>query len=477
MEGGGIDGEGGCNASIASPATVTLSVPAGVTASTTTMTFTSCQPAFKSVTFGSSTPGDYAITVASISDAGAGSYNNQANFTLHVNAASLTNTAPTIAFTTTHTMANEGDTKTFAFAITDTSADTHSFVTGFPDCGTGNTLGNSSIDDAADTGTFQCLFPDGHVPGVASTVSVQIKDQGDLASNIATANVNVNNVAPAVSALTGGTPVNEHSTATQTYTYEINEPGDDTVTATPECGPGNSVSEATNTNAGGSFKCTFPDGLDPAVESTVSVSATDSDGEEGNTATFGVLVNNVAPTVVAGFEAAVDCRTNATFSIDPDDVGVNDSPRKVNIDWGDGTTEPEISRTDLEPFTVTHVYTLAGTYDATVSVTDKDGATGSDPTNSVMINQTYAVDFLPPFDDSTPSGLIVNNMKNGRVVPVNVTLYDECGLTPVTDPDTDVTIKVSKTSGAGTGDPVEEYADAGESSAGTNEFRWSDDGF
>jgi hypothetical protein len=173
----------------------------------------------------------------------------------------------------------------------------------------------------------------------------------------------------------------------------------------------------------------------------------------------------------------VDCRTNATLSIDPDDLGVNDSPWTINISWGDGNTEPGISRSNLDSFTVTHVYNLAGPYNATVSVVDKDGATGSDPTNSVTINQTYAVDFLPPFDDSTPSGLIINKMKNGRVVPVKVTLYDECGLAPVTDPETDVTIKVSKTSGTGTGDPVEEYADAGESSAGTNEFRWSDDGF
>jgi hypothetical protein len=477
VEGAGIDGQGGCNASDSSPATVTLSVPAEVTASTTTFTFTGCQPAFQSVTFGSSIPGDYPINVASISDGGLGSYTNQANFTLHVEAATPTNTAPSIAFTTTHSAANEGDTKTFTFDITDTSGDTHSYVAGYPDCGTGNILVSSSIDDAADTGTFQCLFPDGDVPAVASTVRVQIKDQGDLASSITTADVTVNNVAPAVSDLTGNTPVNEHSTATQTYTYAINEPGDDTVTATPDCGPGNTISDPTNSNSGGSFKCTFPDGLDPAVESTVSVSATDSDAEEGNTATFGVLVNNLSPTVDAGFSGTVDCRTSATLTIDPDDAGVIDSPWKVNIDWGDGDSEPETSRSNLDSFTVTHVYALAGTYGATVSVTDKDGATGSDLTNSVTINQTYAVDFLPPFDGSTPSGLIVNKMKNGRVVPVKVTLFDECGLAAVTDPDTNVTIKVSKTSGTGTGDPVEEYADAGESSAGTNEFRWSDDGF
>jgi hypothetical protein len=37
---------------------------------------------------------------------------------------------------------------------------------------------------------------------------------------------------------------------------------------------------------------------------------------------------------------------------------------------------------------------------------------------------------------------------------------------------------VTKTNGTGNGDPIEEYADAGSSSAGTNEFRWSSaDGF
>jgi hypothetical protein len=68
-------------------------------------------------------------------------------------------------------------------------------------------------------------------------------------------------------------------------------------------------------------------------------------------------------------------------------------------------------------------------------------------------------------------------MKNGRVVPVKAKIYDDCVGSFVTDPATDVTIKVSKTAGGGAGDPVEEYADAGQSSAGTNGFRWSSDGF
>ena len=45
----------------------------------------------------------------------------------------------------------------------------------------------------------------------------------------------------------------------------------------------------------------------------------------------------------------------------------------------------------------------------------------------------------------------------------------------MTDPASAVTIKVTKTSGTGTGDDIEVYADAGQSSAGTNEFRQAGD--
>jgi hypothetical protein len=91
--GGGAGGN--CNASDGTPATITLSVPAGVTASATSLTFTACN-VFQSVTFSSITPGNYAISVSNIADTGAGSYSNQANFTLHVNAPPVTNTAPSL---------------------------------------------------------------------------------------------------------------------------------------------------------------------------------------------------------------------------------------------------------------------------------------------------------------------------------------------------------------------------------------------
>jgi hypothetical protein len=79
------DGENGCNATAASPATVTISAPAAVTANPGSLVFTECDTD-KPVVFSSSSPGNYEITV-SVSDSGSGSYNtNPAKFILRVTA-------------------------------------------------------------------------------------------------------------------------------------------------------------------------------------------------------------------------------------------------------------------------------------------------------------------------------------------------------------------------------------------------------
>lgn len=221
----------------------------------------------------------------------------------------------------------------------------------------------------------------------------------------------------------------------------------------------------------------------PADEGSGTVTVTASDGEHTDAVdTFDWSADNVNPTVAAPdfSTASVDCRNAITLTgISFSDPGVNDDPWTVSIDWGDGSTDDSYSTNDQgAQGTQTHTYDTPGTYTATVTVTDEDGGEASNTSSSsVTVQQTYAVDFLAPFDDSSPSGLIVNKMKNGRVVPVKVTIYDECALAAVTDPTTAVTIATSKTSGTGTGDPVETYADAGQSSSGTNRFRWSSDGF
>lgn len=87
----------GCNVDSTHPATLNMTTPSGVVASTATVAFTSCgSVGSKKVTFSSSTPGSYAIT-HSISGGLTGAlYKNQANFTLVVNAATPSNMAPVL---------------------------------------------------------------------------------------------------------------------------------------------------------------------------------------------------------------------------------------------------------------------------------------------------------------------------------------------------------------------------------------------
>jgi len=125
-----------------------------------------------------------------------------------------------------------------------------------------------------------------------------------------------------------------------------------------------------------------------------------------------------------------------------------------------------------------HTYALAGSFTVTTSVKDKDGATGTDGAgNTITVNQTYTVAFLPPFDGSTPSNLITNTMKAGRTVPVKVTIFDNCRKVYVTGTTSTVTIGVSKATTANgvTTDAVETYSDAGNANGNTNLFRWTSD--
>lgn len=100
-----------CDASDGSAATVTINVPAEVTASPSSLTFSQCNTSSEgnpnntqSVTFSSSTPGDYGITVSVLDSAG--SYNTSpASFTLHV-LAPPDSTAPVITPTVTGTAGN-----------------------------------------------------------------------------------------------------------------------------------------------------------------------------------------------------------------------------------------------------------------------------------------------------------------------------------------------------------------------------------
>lgn len=118
------------------------------------------------------------------------------NYTITARAPSApANTAPTVAFSSPPSSANEGTATTFNYTITDPDANTWTTVAGFPSCGAGNTVSNATL--VGKSGSFQCTFVDGVVPAQSVFVSVQVSD-GTANSNVATASVTVNNVDPTV---------------------------------------------------------------------------------------------------------------------------------------------------------------------------------------------------------------------------------------------------------------------------------------
>ncbi len=111
---------------------------------------------------------------------------------------------------------------------------------------------------------------------------------------------------------------------------------------------------------------------------------------------------------------------------------------------------------------------LTGSNDLTINLTVTAACTAN-----------YTVAFLQPFDGSTPSKLITNTMKNGRTVPVKVTIYDNCAQAFVTDlsgKSVNIQVNTASLSPPAT-DAVESYSDAGTSNGDTTAFRWSADGF
>jgi hypothetical protein len=127
----------------------------------------------------------------------------------------------------------------------------------------------------------------------------------------------------------------------------------------------------------------------------------------------------------------------------------------------------------------------AGTYELWAVYsgdTNNAGSTSACGSETVIVlpagcTQTYTTTFLQPLDGSSPSKLLGNTMKSGRVVPVKATIYDNCNQSYVTDPTKTVTVVV-KDGGTGTlasNDAVEVYADAGAANSNTLNFRWTSD--
>jgi hypothetical protein len=163
--------------------------------------------------------------------------------------------------------------------------------------------------------------------------------------------------------------------------------------------------------------------VDGPATLTVSVQVTDNGGLTA-VASATVTVNNVPPTVgtlVVSPEPSTEgssVTASATFS----DPGGNDAPFTCTVNYGDGS--------GILPGTVSgnactgpaHVYSTFGAYTVTISVTDKDGGTGSKSVTHIVIFNWSG--FFQPVDN-LPA---LNVAKAGSAVPVKFSLGGDKGL-------------------------------------------------
>ena len=127
---------------------------------------------------------------------------------------------------------------------------------------------------------------------------------------------------------------------------------------------------------------------------------------------------------------------------------------------------------------VTHFMDFSGTFDASVISLDPGlswisaGGRNGPPSPALV---TYTGQYQPPVTPSSdPANAAINDIKNGRVIPIKVQL-SQAG-TAITDQNAPgpVTIAVSGpvACSSASGDGAADFADAGQSNGGTNQYRF-----
>jgi hypothetical protein len=318
--------------------------------------------------------------------------------------------------------------RTYTFSFTDPDANTWSFVSGYPTCGTGGSLvsGSASINQSAKTGEFKCIFDDGPA---TPTVTAKIFD-GTVESLEAPFDVIVNNVAPTATLGNSG-PVGEGTAATISFSSPSDPSGADTSAGFKysfSCSNNAAALAATYaaaTNTTGSTPCTFGD------NGLFTVVARILDKNDGYTDhTTEVTVNNVAPS-----------KTTDSFFLNPYTGAAAASVGFSDPGWLDVVTatfsapwpSPASQGPGAGPAALTGTFSSDYTYgpgcitDAiSVRVQDDDGDYFDHEFAAADTLGVHTVSFKAPIREGTR-----NIAKLGNVIPVKLEVLD-CHGNPVT---------------------------------------------
>lgn len=179
------------------------------------------------------------------------------------------------------------------------------------------------------------------------------------------------------------------------------------------------------------FSWNFGDGTCPVVTPPAECSAaspshgyadngaytaalTVSDGFLTNSTSRVATVVNAIPVVNAGADVTLTSGQTLAFAGSFSDVGVNDAPWAYTIDWGVGAATTGSSSNQAAAITSSRQFCAAGTYAVSLSVTDKDGGTGTDARSVTVPYFGVSIDIVP---GSSPNPV---NMSSKGLVPVAI---------------------------------------------------------
>ena len=236
-------------------------------------------------TYTYSQQGTYTVTLTITDSDGAAT---QDILTVTVN-----NAAPTITEITGDTNINEGDTANFSAIANDPGNDTLTYTWDFGD-GSQPAIGENVNHQFTDNGTYNV------------TLNVEDADGGITTETLT---VEVNNVAPVITEIVGGTDIKQGETAS--FSATVNDPGNDTLTYNWDFGDGSEVA------TGETVEHTFTE----AGNYTVTLSVTDSDGASSQQTLF---VSALATTPLYAIRTEKQIRINNGGDLDGNPQDIND---------------------------------------------------------------------------------------------------------------------------------------------------------
>jgi HYR domain len=327
----------GCDASTTSPVTVTVNVPPGASATPSSFQFTGCGSTNKqTVSFTSSTAGTYNIT-HSISGGISGSeFRDNADFTLTVNAATPTNTAPTLTLPsdiTAEATSSAGAVVTYSVSASDTE-DGSLTPTCNPASGSTFTIGltqvNCSVTDSGSlttSGLFNVTVQDTTPPSLTLPADITAEATGPSGAA-------VSYTASASDLVDGSVAVTCAPASGSTFALG---------TTTVNC----SATDAHSNTAHDSFNVTVQDTTPPTLNLPANIT-TNASGNSAAAVTYTASASDLVDgpvavncTPVSGSSFSVGTTTvNCSATDSHNNTATGHFTVTVNYNWGTGFFQP-----------------------------------------------------------------------------------------------------------------------------------------